>query len=464
MSNLFRLLPSVDSCLQELNDINCPDLLIKNAVNAFLDDLRTKIKDHKLSEQDLIKHKVFNELKKYVTDKTTHLLKYVVNATGIVIHTNLGRSILADEAIKAVQLAAANYCNLEFDLEMGQRGSRHSLIERDICNLTGAESAIVVNNNAAAVLLMLNSLCAHGESIVSRGQLVEIGGSFRIPEVMEKSLSILREVGTTNKCHRADYQNAINENTKAIVKIHTSNYRIIGFHSQVSTADLAKIAHDHGLPLLEDLGSGSLIDFSAYGLTGEPTVKDVLENGVDVVSFSGDKVLGGPQAGIIAGKKKYIDIIKKNQLLRALRCDKLTLAALEATLRLYYNPKTALEKIPTLRMMTISEKELKQKAQKLARILNKNLDQDMVKIKTIADFSKVGGGSFPENLLKTHLVTLTFKNSNLSPNFLRQELLNTSPPIIGRIENDAFMFDVRTLDNAEFNIISDILTKIINKI
>ncbi len=475
MSNLYRLLPSVDACLQCLNDTPLcqgsikvlPQTLVKNAVNDFLQGLRNKIKQNDLQAEDLQREDLELKLINYVLNKTKPVLKHVINATGVVIHTNLGRSVLAQEAIEAMQIAAQGYCNLEFDLESGERGSRHSLIEKDICQLTGAESALVVNNNAAAVLLMLNTLCQGGESIVSRGQLVEIGGSFRIPDVMEKSGSVLKEVGTTNKCHKADYINAINENTKALVRIHTSNYRVIGFHSDVSTKDMAEIAHSHNLPLLEDLGSGSLVDFSPYGLTGEPTVKDVLADGVDVVTFSGDKVLGGPQAGIIAGKKEFIDKIKKNQLLRALRCDKLTLAALEATLRLYYEPKEALKKIPTLRRMTISQDELKQRAQKLRKMLTNALPSDKVNFKIKAHVSRVGGGSFPENDLPTYVVCMRFidKDSSIknhSANTLKQHLLSTSPPVVGRIENDDFVFDVRTLADHEFGLLTKILSESIS--
>ncbi len=461
MSNLYRLLPSVDVCLHYVSHISCPHVLLKSSVISFLDKIRAEIAEQKITEKELEKDFILRNLEVYVRVKISSKLQYVINATGVVIHTNLGRSVLAKQAVEAVNLAASSYCNLEFDLESGQRGSRHSLVERDICNLTGAEAALVVNNNAAAVMLMLNTICAGGESIVSRGQLVEIGGSFRIPDVMEKSLSKLKEVGTTNKCHKSDYLSAINENTKAIVRVHTSNYRIIGFHSEVYTKDLAEIAHKHNLPLLEDLGSGSLINFSPYGLQGEPTVKDVLEAGVDVVTFSGDKVLGGPQAGIIAGKKIYIDLIKKNQLLRALRCDKLTLAALEATLRLYYNPEEALQEIPTLRRMTLSQAELKKKAQKLTKLLKNLLTTNKVKISIKADFSRVGGGSFPENDLPTFLVCLEFLTEEFSCTDLRQKLLSSSPPLVGRIEDDKFMLDVRTLEDEEFQIIGKILKNII---
>lgn len=461
MSNLYRLLPSVDICLQSFKDSLYPHALLRDAVNFFLDTIRHDIKNGNITEKDLEKDILTQKLIHYVEKKTKPMLKKVINASGVVIHTNLGRSVLAQDAIDAVHLAASTYCNLEFDLETGERGSRHSLVEKDICALVGAEGALVVNNNAAAVLLMLNSLCIGGESIVSRGQLVEIGGSFRIPDVMEKSGCRLKEVGTTNRCHPADYKNAINEDTKALLKVHTSNYRVIGFHSEVSTEEMAEIARAHNIPLLEDLGGGSLIDFSPYGLPDEPTVKSVLSAGVDVVTFSGDKVLGGPQAGIIAGKKTYIDIIKQNQLLRALRCDKLTLAALEATLRLYYEPEKALQEIPTLHRITISQSELKKKAQKLHKTLLRNLDKTHVKIHIKADMSRVGGGTFPENDLPTFLVALEFLNPRTTANIIRQRLLSTDPPIVGRIENNMFMFDVRTLDEKDYPLIAKVFQSIL---
>ena len=463
MSNLYRLLPSVDVCLQSFKESLHPHALLRNVINAFLDTVRYDIKSERITEKELEKDIFIQKLIRYVEKRTNPMLKKVINASGVVIHTNLGRSVLAKDAIDAVHLAASSYCNLEFDLETGERGSRHSLVEKDICALVGAESALVVNNNAAAVLLMLNSLCLGGETIVSRGQLVEIGGSFRIPDVMEKSGCHLKEVGTTNRCHKADYENAITDETQALLRVHTSNYRVIGFHSDVPTEEMAEIAHAHNIPLLEDLGSGSLVDFSPYGLPDEPTVQNIIAAGVDVVTFSGDKVLGGPQAGIIAGKKIYIDRIKKNQLLRALRCDKLTLAALEATLRLYYDPAKALREIPTLHRMTISQNELKKKAQKLHKKLLQSLDKDTVSIHIKADMSRVGGGSFPENDLPTYLVALDFLQAHTSANLIKQKLLSTTPPVVGRIENDMFMLDVRTLDEEDYPLLADIFQHILNK-
>ena len=341
MKNLYRLLPSVDICLQQFRDVMYPHALLCDTINAFLEEKRSQIKNAQISEQELGKEALFQAMKVYVDTALSPRIKKIINASGVVIHTNLGRSVLAKEVLDAVHAVAGGYCNLEFDLEKGERGSRHSLVEKDICRLVGAEAALAVNNNAAAVYLVLNTLCQSGEVIVSRGELVEIGGSFRIPEVMKQSGAVLCEVGTTNKTHLKDYSEAFSDETKAILKVHTSNYRIIGFHEDVPNYELAKLAHERNVPVIHDLGSGSLVDLSVYGLRGEPTVKDILESGIDIVTFSGDKVLGGPQAGIIAGKKEYIEKIKKNQMLRALRCDKLTLTALSETLRFYYDEKLA---------------------------------------------------------------------------------------------------------------------------
>lgn len=463
MSNLYRLLPSVDICLQNFRNSKYPHGLLCDAINEFLQEKRLQIKQGLAMEKDLQQSVLFSDLQQYVQKKLSPSVKKVINASGVVIHTNLGRSVLAKEALLAIQNIADGYCNLEFDLEKGERGSRHSLVEEDICKLTGAEAALVVNNNAAAVYLVLNTLCAGGEVIVSRGELVEIGGSFRIPEVMKQSGAFLQEVGTTNKTHLKDYAEVLSEQTKAILKVHTSNYRIIGFHSDVPNVELAKLARSRNIPLIHDLGSGSLVDFSSYGLLGEPTVKDIVSAGIDIVTFSGDKVLGGPQAGIIAGKREYIDKIKKNQMLRAMRCDKLTLTALSVTLRLYYDEKLALEKIPTLHAMTASREELKKKAQKLYNLLKKNIPQEKLKVKLEENVSRVGGGSFPENDLPTFVVCLEFmeKYPEYSAQVFKEKFLKTDPPLVGRTEHGKFLFDVRTVAENEFVLIKNCILSIL---
>ena len=364
MNHLFRALPSMDASLdalltadKALHDLPRP--LLREAVTDFWNSRRDDIRAGRVQDAaELALEACLPELLAFVRRKTAPRLRNVINGTGVVIHTNMGRSVLARSAQEAVRRVISGYCNLELDLHSGGRGSRYVIIDELLQRLTGAEAAMVVNNNAAAVLLVLDTFCKGGEVIVSRGELVEIGGSFRIPEVMEKSGARLREVGATNRCHLHDYAAAINEDTRALMRVHTSNYRIVGFHSAVPLPDLAALAREHGLPVIEDLGSGSFMDFSSVGLPNEPTVPEVVAGGADVVTFSGDKVLGGPQCGLIVGSRERIEALKKNPLTRALRCDKLTMAALEATLRLYCEPERARREIPTLRDICRDPKDL----------------------------------------------------------------------------------------------------------
>ena len=365
----------------------------------------------------------------------------VINATGVVLHTNLGRAPLTPSACAAISEVARGYSNLEYDLVAGERGSRHSHLEALLKELTGAEAALVVNNNAAAVLLVLAALAAGREVVVARGQLVEIGGSFRIPEVMEASGCRLREVGTTNKVYLRDYEAAIGPETALLLKVHTSNYRILGFTSTVSGAELAALGARYNLPTLEDLGSGVLVDLSCLGLEKEPTVPESVASGIDIVTFSGDKLLGGPQAGIIVGKKRYLDVIKRHPLARAVRVGKLTLAALEATLRLYRDPKRAWEEIPALRALSLSEAELKARAERLAREINE------LRLHLTAEVrpgtSEVGGGALPLSGLPTHLVAVT--SSRYSAGELAAALRRQEPPVVGRIADERLLLDLRTV-------------------
>lgn len=457
MSSLFRSLPSVDACLRWLEEdfAATPHSVLLESCRAVLDELREDIRSGRITDEAALSpEQVLPRLQAVVKKKDRPRFCRVINGAGVVVHTNLGRSVLAREAREAVRIAASGYSNLEFDLETGERGSRTSLVEELLCSLTGAEAALVVNNNAAAVLLMLDTLCKGGEVILSRGQLVEIGGSFRIPDVMERSGATLREVGTTNRTHLADYERALTENTRAVLWVHPSNYRIIGFHSSVPADELADFAHAHGLPMLEDLGSGSLMDFSHWGLHDEPTVPEVLRQGTDVVTFSGDKVLGGPQAGIIVGKKAYIDKMKKNQLLRALRCDKLTLAALEATLRLYRDPETARRAIPTVRRMSMDQETLKTRAATLRELLAEELS-GLATCSLKEDFSRVGGGSFPEQGMPTTLVCV--HPAGCSATQLKMRLLSTDPPLVGRLGDESFELDPRTMDDDEFPDVARVL-------
>jgi L-seryl-tRNA(Ser) seleniumtransferase len=461
LSSLYRLLPSVDSVLSRLEEEgdfqSLPRAFIRDLVNDFLVLCRQEIKDGVISrEEDLGRDRIAARLNSYLKVHTRPNFKRVINATGVVIHTNLGRSILNKEAAKAVWDACLYYSNLEFSLDTGKRGSRYSHVEELLCRITGAEAGLVVNNNASAVLIILDTLAKGREVVVSRGQLVEIGGSFRIPDVMARSGAVLREVGATNRTHVKDYEGAITPETGALLKVHTSNYRIIGFHKEVSLKDLVKIGENHSLPVIEDMGSGNFFDFAAHGCNfmPEPTVQQVVKDGVSVVSFSGDKLLGGPQAGIIVGRKEYIDRIKKNPLNRAMRIDKMTLAALESTLRLYLDSEAAIRQVPTLRMITMKADELKKSALKLRNRIKRNVKADL-EFRIFPSYSRVGGGAFPEQDLPTHLVGI--KSWTLSSEQLRDKLLVTDPPLIGRIEQDLFCLDPRTVNEDEYGLVCEVL-------
>lgn len=374
-------------------------------------------------------------------------LKRVINATGIVLHTNLGRAPLPETSINAMKETAAGYSNLEYDLKTGERGSRHSHIEPVLREITGAPSAIVVNNNAAAVFLCLNTLAKGGEVVISRGQLVEIGGSFRIPDILANSGAKMVEVGTTNKTRLQDYREALTENTAMLLKVHTSNYRITGFTQEVSLKELSGLATEKDLIVMEDLGSGSISDLRKIGLPHEPTVGESISMGADIVTFSGDKLLGGPQAGIIAGKKELLDKIRKNPLLRMVRCDKTTIAALASILELYRDTEQALSQIPVLRMLARGEEELKKSADELAIAISDALGT-VIDIEVVEDLDEVGGGSLPGVVLKGYSVALSLHG--MKPNVLQDKLRAAKIPIICRIFKDRVLLNVRTLDRQDF--------------
>jgi L-seryl-tRNA(Ser) seleniumtransferase len=445
-----------------------PRSMLREGLEDFLDGLRKEIAAGAgITLEDLALPRLLPRMLAHVEGLAQPRFRRVINATGVVIHTNLGRSPLAREAAEAVTRVMRAYSNLEFDLETGARGSRYSHVEELVRRLTGAEAALVVNNNAAAVLIMLDTLCKGREVVVSRGELVEIGGSFRIPEVMDKSGCALREVGATNRTHLNDYRAAINERTAALMKVHTSNFRIIGFTAAVERKELAALAREHDLPLLEDLGSGTLVDFPALGfphLAGEPSAAQILRQGVDVVTFSGDKVLGGPQAGVIAGKAAYVEAIKRNPLNRALRIDKMTLAALEATLRLYLDPELALREAPTLRMMCMTPEALRRKARRLSALITRHVvaaGLSGLETRLRPGASRTGGGAFPEYDLPTTLVCL--ESDAITPDAAREALLHTEPPLVGRVENDALCLDPRTIDDGEFADVARVLTQVYAK-
>ncbi|WP_300349195.1 L-seryl-tRNA(Sec) selenium transferase [Clostridium sp.] len=457
-NELLRGLPKIDEILSIFDE----NFLNTNGREVVLTTLREIIDENRKAilkgevNYTLTKEDAKVECEKRLLKKKEKNLKRVINGTGVIIHTNLGRSLLSEEATYAVSSVASSYSNLEYDLEKGARGSRYSLIEEIIKDITGAEGALVVNNNASAIMLVLNSLCENKEVIVSRGQLVEIGGSFRIPDVMKFSRAKLVEVGTTNRTHIYDYEDGITEETSALLKVHSSNFKIVGFTKEVSTKELCDLGKERNIPVIEDIGSGVLIDLSKYGLEKEPTVIESLESGVDVVTFSGDKMLGGAQAGIIVGKKKFIEKIKRNQLTRALRVDKFTLAALEITLKHYLNEKEAIEKIPTLHMMTLSSEKIKKRAERfvcMTKSLNSYYDFSIEE-----GFSTVGGGAMPDSKLETYLVKIISKNINEVN--LEKELRAYETPIITRVYNGSVYIDFRTILEKDYEVIFNALKEI----
>ncbi len=383
-------------------------------------------------------------------------LRPLINATGVVVHTNLGRSILSEAAVQRVIEVSRSYSNLEYDIRAGERGKRHTHVEVILRMLTGVEAATVVNNNAAAVLLCLNTLAKGKEVIVSRGELVEIGGSFRVPEVMERSSAKLREVGATNKTHLKDYEKAINENTGLILKVHTSNYKIVGFTKEVAPKELSALGRKRGIPVMWDLGSGSFIDLASYGIGDEPTVKQAVDSGVDILTFSGDKLLGGPQAGFILGNKTYLDPIRSNPLSRALRIDKMTLAAIEATLYQYLDEEKAVKDIPTLWMLTQPLTEIERKAKLL---LNGLSAVGGINVSIQDELSQSGGGALPTGNLPTKVVAISSKT--ISANSLESGLRLGRPHIITRIKEGMVLFDPRTLNDEEIAGIINAIKKIL---
>ena len=451
--NLYSKLPKVDEILEnekmeELISSVSRDLIVET-IREELDAIRKKINNEICDEESLKieTEKLIDNVVFFVNEKQRDNLRKVINGTGVVVHTNLGRSLLSEKAVEHINEVSTNYSNLEFNLEANGRGIRYDHVEEIIKRITGAEAALVVNNNAAAVIITLKAMCEGKEVITSRGELVEIGGSFRIPEVMEQSGVKLVDIGATNRTHIYDYKNAITEDTRALLKVHTSNYKILGFTSSVDLEDLVELSKETDIPVIEDLGSGVLVDLSKYGLGYEPTVQESIKKGVDIVTFSGDKLLGGPQAGIIVGKKKYIDMMKTHPLNRALRIDKTTLAALESTLRHYLDERTIRE-IPTMNMLTMTIEEIEKKAEKLLERINKNIDSDSgLKVEIIDDFSKVGGGSMPVEQIPTKCVNIS--SENLSMTKLEESMRNYETPIITRLYKDKIFIDLRTVKDEE---------------
>ena len=446
--NKILLLDEVKSLIQEYSEVG-----VKSAIKNYIDEIKQEILNEELHEVPSLE-KIVEVVSQIVKSEDNNSLRRVINATGTILHTNLGRSLLSQKIKENIESVAFNYSNLEFDIDNKKRGSRYVHLIDIIKKLTGAEDVLVVNNNAAAVLLTLNTLVKDKEIVVSRGELVEIGGAFRIPEIIKLSGGTPVEVGTTNKTHLKDYENAITDNTGALLKVHTSNYKIVGFTKEVSNEEISYLARENELVSINDLGSGQFVDFSKYGLPYEPTVKEVLESGIDIVTFSGDKLLGGPQAGIIVGKKEYIEQMKKNQLTRALRVDKMTLAALEATLKLYLDEKEALEHIPTLHMISLSKERLFAKAE----VLKTRLSDLDFKITVAEDKAEVGGGSYPASYLESVVVKL--EHPRLSATDIERRLLEVEIPIITRIKDNELIFDTRTLRTREFDLVKQALIEV----
>ena len=457
--NALKEIPPVNDLLQKLEVKSIIEKYGKELVTDKIRDVIEEFrKEPNLYSRNEISTYILNKLNEFIDNYKRVGLKKVINATGIVLHTNLGRAPLPKDAINSIIDVAEGYSNLEYDIEAGVRGSRYSNIENMLKKITGAESALVVNNNAAAVFLSLNTLANNKEVIISRGQQVEIGGSFRIPDIIARSSAKMIEVGTTNKTRLSDYSNSITEETAVLLKVHTSNYKITGFTEDVSLEELSKIGKENNLLVIEDLGSGSLYDLSKIGLPYEPTVQDSIKNGADLVTFSGDKLLGGPQAGIIVGKKELIDKLKKNPLTRMLRCDKLTLAALTSVINLYTDIDKVVDKIPVIKMMSLKENELLLQTTELENMIKANLGENY-NTEIVDDFDEVGGGSLPGVILKGKAVAIT--NENIGVNELQEKLRKSEIPIICRINKDRVLLNVRTLEKSDFNIIINALKEII---
>jgi L-seryl-tRNA(Ser) seleniumtransferase len=456
---LLRRIPGVDEILalpQILQLLSLyPRPVVVSAIRKGLEGLRKDLLAREeipeTAESLFSAESLLPRFQREIDRQVRPRLRPVINATGVVVHTNLGRSPLHPSALQCMLDISRGYSNLEFDLLRGERGSRHSHVEEVLCRLSGAESALVVNNNAAAVLLTLNTLAEGKEVIVSRGELVEIGGAFRIPDVMKRSGATLKEVGTTNRTYLSDYERAIGPETALLLKVHTSNFRVMGFSSEASHQDLVDLGRRYHLPVVNDLGSGCFVDLSRYGLEKEPTVQEAVKAGLDIITFSGDKLLGGPQAGVIVGRKSFLDRIKVNPMTRALRIDKLTLAALEATLLLYLDEERAVEEIPTLRMLCVDTGKLKRRGNRLFKRIS-GVTKEKAKFTLRTDVSQVGGGALPLQQLPT--IVLAVRPFGLSPNRLEENLRRGDPPIVSRIHKDELLFDMRTVFDHEIPLLA----------
>ena len=444
---LLSNLPSVDEVLKSEGGIEWlrthPRRYVLAAIREGIDLRRKEILEGTTADVSI--ESMVPDITVRVTKLSSLSLRPVINATGIVIHTNLGRSILSERVMENVTRVATRYSNLEYDLGAGKRGERYAHLKKLLREITGAEDGVAVNNNAAAVLLCLSTLAKGREVIVSRGELVEIGGSFRVPDVMALSGAVLREVGTTNKTHLRDYENALNDSTALLLKVHQSNYRIIGFTEDVPVERLVAFGHGRNIPVMYDLGSGCLMNLKEYGIHTEPSVQEILKSGVDLLTFSGDKLLGGPQAGLILGRKEWIEKIQQHPLTRAVRIDKLTLAALEATLFEYADAERLRENIPTVKMLLEDPGKIRARAKKIAVLLRRDMKDAAIEV--IKDSSQAGGGSLPEVNFPTFAVSV--KPRRITVNELEERLRSGQPSIVARIKGDALIVDPRTISTRE---------------
>lgn len=453
---ILQKLPKVDKIFRHNKMkplvLRYPKKMVMSEIRDVLKVIRHDILSGHALGDDITEECVVDKVVVHASAQLAYSLKRCVNGIGVILHTAMGRAPYPKEAQKLLMDTVANYCNIQMDMNDGKRGSRDGHVEKILCQITGAEAACVVNNNAAATMLVLNTLAEGKEVIVSRGELVEIGGAFRIPDVMDRSGAVLKDVGTTNRTHLKDYKNAISEDSACILKVHMSNYKIVGFTKEVFVDELAPLAHEHDLVLFDDLGSGALVDFSRWGLTKEPTVQDSLSAGSDVVSFSGDKLVGGPQCGIIVGKKEIIKQIKSNQLTRALRCDKMTYAVLEGTLRLFLDEEKLKKENPVIAMLTMNAEDVKKRAMKLKRAI-KVACGDNVKLRLIETESQVGSGSMCERKLDTWAISV--RSEKLSPEELNAALHTVTPPIFGRLSEGKYLLDCRTIIDDEHKFVVD---------
>jgi len=459
-NHLLRSLPSIERLLEGPVASQLFTTLgrerVRNLLREITDELREQLSSAAQSStlsSETLTEEVERRLNVRAAQCANPSLRRVINATGVIIHTNLGRAPLAREAVEAVAEAAAHYSNLEYDLGLGERGHRETHCQEILSRLTGSEAAVIANNNAAAVLLVLNTLAEGGEVIVSRGELIEIGGSFRIPDVMTKSGAILREVGTTNRTRIADYERAVNDRTRLILRVHPSNYRIIGFTERPHVREIADLSRRTGIPSFEDLGSGCLIDLSPWGVKDEPVVAESIKAGISLVSFSGDKMLGGPQAGVIAGTREIINRVRLNPMMRALRTDKMTYAALEATLRIYERG-AALKEVPVIRSIAATQEQIAERASRFIESIVAFAD-GRLKATLEEGWSVIGGGSAPEVKLPTVLVSL--QDPSMTAALLEDRLRGYITPIIARTERDRVVIDLRTVEIEEEAMILDAL-------